>query len=182
MTSQNRELRSSKPDTKGANIPVKHSIIGVIGGNKCSQEEYDVAFQVGRYIADAGYILVCGGKGGVMEAACRGAVEAGGITIGILPEDDAGQANEYVTIPVCSGIGLARNVMIVNTAAALIAIDGRYGTLSEIAFALQFNKPVFAIKPWLEVPGLQPVDTAKEAVDAAIASIDRKMQGNQDGK
>ncbi|RQW01237.1 MAG: TIGR00725 family protein, partial [Calditrichaeota bacterium] len=131
-----------------------------------------IAEEVGRLIAKAGALLVCGGRTGVMEAACKGASEAKGITIGVLPSDDVHQANPYVTIPIATGMGIGRNIIIVRSAAALIAINGRYGTISEISFALQLGKPVFALKPWLNIPGVQLVETASEAVEKAIKSID----------
>lgn len=151
---------------------MKHKIVGVIGGSECTSEEYRIAEEVGRLIAKAGALLVCGGRTGVMEAACKGASEAKGITIGVLPSDDVHQANPYVTIPIATGMGIGRNIIIVRSAAALIAINGRYGTISEISFALQLGKPVFALKPWLNIPGVQLVETASEAVEKAIKSID----------
>ena len=147
-------------------------IIAVIGGNQCSLEEYDIAYEVGRLIAQSGAILVCGGKGGVMEAACKGAVDANGLTIGILPSDNIQEANEYVQVPIATGMGIARNIIIVRTAQALISINGRYGTLSEMAFAAQLNKPLFSLQPWLKLPDAIIVDSPKEAVKMALASIE----------
>src|SRR5512139_2867597 len=115
--------------------------IGVIGAGSCDEMTATMAFDIGKGIAEAGYALVCGGLGGVMEAACRGASEAGGVTIGILPGDTIAGANQFVTIPIATGIGIARNVIIVRSSRALIAISGGSGTLSEIAFALQLGIP-----------------------------------------
>lgn len=109
-----------------------------------------------------------------MEAACKGAVEANGLTVGILPSDNVQEANEYVKIPVASGMGIARNIIIVRTAQALISIDGRYGTLSEMAFAVQLGKPLISIHPWIELPDAIVVGTPEEAVDLAIKSLDEK--------
>jgi uncharacterized protein (TIGR00725 family) len=125
-------------------------MISVIGGEACGPEALDVAEQVGREIARRGATLVCGGRGGVMEAACRGAREAGGHTIGIMPgrghEDSP--PNQYVEFPVFTGMGFARNVMVVLSGDAVIAIDGSYGTLSELAFALIHDAPVVGIDTW----------------------------------
>jgi uncharacterized protein (TIGR00725 family) len=146
-------------------------LIGVIGGSRCSSEEYHVAEQVGTLIARGGAALICGGKEGVMEAACRGASTENGLTIGILPSDDIAEANRFVTIPIATGMGIGRNIIIVRTAQVLIAVDGQYGTLSEIAYAKQLNKQVIALKPWLEIPGVQVVDTPQQAVELAYSSI-----------
>ncbi len=143
-------------------------IIGVIGGNSCTTEVYNLAEEVGRLIAQNGAGLICGGMGGVMEAACKGAFNAGGLTIGILPSDNPLTANSFVRIPIATGMGIGRNIIIVRTARSFIAIDGRYGTLSEIAFALQLGKPVLSLSPWLEVPGIRKVKTPAEAVKLAL--------------
>ena len=125
-------------------------MISVIGGEASGQEALDIAEQVGREIARRGATLVCGGRGGVMEAACRGAREAGGHTIGIMPgrghEDSP--PNPYVEFPVFTGMGFTRNVMVVLSGDAIIAINGSYGTLSEIAFALIDDKPLIGLDTW----------------------------------
>ena len=105
-----------------------------------------MAYEIGKGIAKAGYAVMCGGLGGVMEAACRGASEAGGLTIGILPGDTVASANPYVRLPIATGLGIARNVIIVRSSSVLIAISGGPGTLSEIAFALQLGVPVVSLK------------------------------------
>jgi uncharacterized protein (TIGR00725 family) len=143
----------------------------VVGGKECNSDEYKIARQVGRLIAKAGAILICGGRGGVMEAACQGAVEEKGLTVGILPSDNINEANRFVKIPIATGMGIGRNVIIANTAQALIAISGQYGTLSEIAFALQMGKPVIALKPWLNVPGIQLVSNPEQAVQLALKTL-----------
>ena len=122
--------------------------IAVIGGNQCSKEEAKLAEEVGRELARRGAILVCGGLGGVMEAACRGAQSEGGITIGILPGESRQAANPYVQIPIVTSIGYARNVAVVKSAQAVIAVGGNYGTLSEIAHALQSDIPVIGLNTW----------------------------------
>src|SRR5512137_2804296 len=116
-------------------------IVGVIGAGTADPDLEQRAEEVGRRIAGQGWLLVCGGLGGVMAAACRGAREAGGTTVGILPGSDPAAANPDVDIPVATGFGEGRNVIIVRTADLLIAVGGEYGTLSEIAFALKAGKP-----------------------------------------
>ena len=111
-------------------------------------------------------MLVCGGMGGVMEAACRGAKAAGGLTVGILPGPNRGGANEYVDVAIATGIGEARNVAVVRTSDALIAVGGSYGTLSEIGFALKMHKKVIGLKTW-DIEGIIPAVTAQEAVRLA---------------
>ena len=122
--------------------------IAVIGGNQCSSREAKLAEGVGRELARRGAILVCGGLGGVMEAACKGASSEGGLTIGILPGENPQAANPYVQIPIATGIGYARNLAVVKSAQAVIAIGGNYGTLSEIAHALQSDIPVIGLNTW----------------------------------
>jgi uncharacterized protein (TIGR00725 family) len=143
--------------------------IGVIGGANCSRSVRKLAEQVGRGIAKAGAILVCGGKGGVMAAACRGAKSAGGLTVGILPGRERSGANKYVDVAIATGINEARNLAIIRTADALIAVGGSYGTLSEIGFALKAGKKVVGLKSW-EIKGMVPAATAEEAVRLARES------------
>ncbi len=122
--------------------------IGVIGGFPCTTEEARLAEAVGRELARKGALLVCGGQGGVMEAACKGSQAEGGITIGILPGDSRQNANPYVSIPVITGMGSARNIIVVKSAQAVIAVGGGYGTLSEISFALMNKIPVIGLNTW----------------------------------
>ncbi len=126
----------------------KKKTIAVIGGAEPSPEEARLAEEVGRELARRGAILVCGGLGGVMEAACKGASSEGGVTIGILPGDNSRSANSYVQIPIVTGIGYARNVAVVKSAQAVIAVGGSYGTLSEIGHALQSSIPVIGLNTW----------------------------------
>ena len=150
-------------------------IIGVIGGSRATSEEAAAAEAVGRGLAEAGAVLICGGRGGVMEAACRGAKSAGGLTIGVLPGRDRHQANAYVDVPIVTGLGEARNVIITRTAQAAIAIAGSYGTLSEIALAMGFGTAVVGLRTWrVEREGHPPaaiddVDSPQEAVARALA-------------
>lgn len=151
-------------------------LIAVFGAHQCSPEVYEAARRVGGEIARAGAVLVCGGTTGVMEAACRGAKEAGGLTVGILPGDSREQANPYVDIPIVTGMGDARNVIIARTCHAAIAISGGYGTLSEIAFALKFGRPVVGLGTWVAsregavaavVAANSPEDAVCRALEAA---------------
>jgi uncharacterized protein (TIGR00725 family) len=129
-------------------VTSKKTFIAVIGGRQPSSEEARLAEEVGRELAKQGAILVCGGLGGVMEAACKGASSEGGVTIGILPGDSRQAANPYVQIPIVTGMGYARNVAVVKSAQAVIAIGGSYGTLSEISHALQSGIPVISLNTW----------------------------------
>jgi len=142
-------------------------IVAVIGSRDCDATLYQMAQEVGRRVAEGGAILVCGGRGGIMEAACRGVAEAKGVSVGILPGNDIADANDYVTVPIASGIGLARNYLIVRSATAAIAIGGQYGTLSEIAYCLQLGVPVFSLRSW-DIKGVIPVETPEQAVDLAL--------------
>lgn len=146
-------------------------IIGVIGASQPSSEGLRVAEAVGREIASRGALLVCGGLGGVMEAAAKGAVEAGGDVIGILPGPDKLSANPYVTIILPTNMGHARNVIIAHTADALIAVEGEYGTLSEAAIACKLCKPVFVLPGGPQINGTVAVDSPHEAVCLAIESM-----------
>jgi uncharacterized protein (TIGR00725 family) len=158
-------------------MPKELIIIGVIGGSEVPEKVYQLAQEVGREIARRKAALVCGGMGGVMEAACKGAMEERGVTIGILPGDTRKQANPYVQIPIVTGIGYARNTAVVKTARAVIAIDGSYGTLTEIGYALQAGIPVIGLGTW-EISIKDKTDdsiiiakSAKEAVDKAMEAI-----------
>src|SRR5436190_209326 len=122
--------------------------LSVIGPGVCSAEESRLAEEVGRLLALRGVAVICGGLAGVTEAACKGAFEAGGMTVGLLPGIDASDANPYVRLPIPTGMGEARNVLVVRAGLAAIAIGGEYGTLSEIAFALKMGKRVVGLNTW----------------------------------
>lgn len=139
--------------------------IAVIGRGDCSGEEYMVAETVGQLIAGNRAVVCCGGLGGVMEAACRGAKEAGGTTVGILP--DTGDGNPYLDVVIRTGMGHARNVILINSADAVIAVGGGHGTLSEIAVALKTGKPVFGLSTW-KIEGVAAPATPEEAVSRAV--------------
>jgi len=122
--------------------------IGIIGAGACSRELYQTAYAVGKLIAERRAVLICGGLGGVMEGASQGAFENGGLTVGILPGSDPSSANPYVRLPIPTGLGHARNVLVVQSSQLIIAIDGKMGTLSEIAIALKLGLPVIGYATW----------------------------------
>jgi uncharacterized protein (TIGR00725 family) len=141
--------------------------IAVIGGSRPGRQAVEAAFEVGRLIARAGAVVVCGGLGGVMEAACRGAREEGGRTIGILPGASPADANPWVDLPIATGLGYTRNALVVMNADAVIAVDGAYGTLSEIAYGMIHGKKVVGLGTW-EVKGIVAAETPEEAVRLAL--------------
>ena len=150
-------------------------LVGVSGGGDASAREISLAEEFGAAVAAAGAVVVCGGLGGVMEACARGAVQAGGTTIGILPGDHAGAANRWITYPIVTGMGQARNVILVHTSRVLVAIGGAYGTLSEVALALKIGVPVGLLASWMPqregvaAPCLARFTTAAEAAAWALA-------------
>jgi uncharacterized protein (TIGR00725 family) len=148
--------------------------IGVVGPHQCSADEAKLGHDVGAGIARAGAILVCGGMGGMMQAASEGAKSAGGTTVGILPVEDAAEANPFIDVPLPTALGPFRNMLVVRACDAVIAIRGAYGTLSEIAFALRLGVPVVGLNTWSvsregEVdPGIHVARDPAEAVALAI--------------
>lgn len=139
--------------------------VSVCGPHEATAEEVRLAERVGELLARAGVTVVCGGRGGVMAAVCRGAKRAGGTTIGILPGLDPHEANEWVDIPICTGLGEARNAVVVAAGRVVIAVGGGLGTLSEIALALKLGRPVLALRSW-------PLDPALLArAQASIAEV-----------
>jgi uncharacterized protein (TIGR00725 family) len=145
-------------------------IIAVLGGGECDSQSEAIAEQVGRFIAERHGILICGGMYGVMAGACRGAKEKGGLTIGILPGKHKSECNDFVDVPIVTGMADARNVIIARSADAAIAIDGEMGTLSEIAFCLKFGVPVIGLQTWSVHPDITHVDTPEEAVERAFSA------------
>lgn len=146
----------------------KPLLIGVIGASNASSKGLANAYEVGRLIAESGAVLVCGGLGGIMEAASRGTAEAGGEVIGILPGSSPQDANPFVSLPVVTDMGHARNIIIAQTANVLIAIEGEYGTLSEMAISLKLGKTVLVLDSWDDLVGGTPVATPAEAVAMAL--------------
>jgi uncharacterized protein (TIGR00725 family) len=150
-------------------------LISVIGAGQASAEELRLAEAVGVELAKKGAALICGGLGGVMEAACRGSSEHGGLTIGILPGDNPRHANPYVELPLATGLGYARNAIVAKSSHAVIAIGGSYGTLSEIAFARQSGLPVISLGSWRILRKNKEdssIITAKDAVDAVNKALE----------
>ena len=149
--------------------------VAVVGPGTASGEQADAAEAVGAGLARAGAVLVCGGRGGAMEAACRGAREAGGTTVGILPGLDRREANPYVDVAIPTGLGELRNGLVVRAADAVIAVAGEYGTLSEIGFALKTGKPVVGLETWELArdgerdPGIVVAADPADAVERALA-------------
>jgi uncharacterized protein (TIGR00725 family) len=159
------------PDADCDNI-IKTSLhgkrIGVIGAGICDKKISEIAYKVGELIARNRAYLYCGGLGGVMRAASKGAYEHNGITIGILPGKTVKDANPYIKIPVITCLSYMRNFVLVNSCELLIAISGVYGTLSELSFALKLEKPVVGIKTWENFPAINYVDSPEEAINKAI--------------
>ncbi len=142
--------------------------IGVIGAGHCSEEISQTAQQVGERIAEAEAVLICGGMGGVMEAACKGAKSKSGTTVGILPGTDKSQANPYVDFPIVTGLGEGRNLLVVRNSDAIIALPGEFGTLSEIAFSLSLGKPVVGLSTWEVSDRIIKAKNPEEAVRIAL--------------
>jgi uncharacterized protein (TIGR00725 family) len=146
-------------------------VIGVIGTGDCDSTLADQAFAVGRAIAFRQCVLITGGRRGVMEAASRGAASAGGLVIGILPGSSSLDANDAVDIAIVTGMGEARNVIVARSADGLIALSGEYGTLTEIAFGLKFQKPVVSLGGWNFDPKIQSATSPEDAVERVLAAL-----------
>jgi uncharacterized protein (TIGR00725 family) len=141
--------------------------VALVGPGEATPAELDAAEEIGRRVAQAGGYVVCGGLGGVMEAACRGANEVGGLTIGILPGSSRAAANRWVAVSVPTGLGELRNGLIVRAADAVVAVGGAYGTLSEIALALKTGVPVVGITTW-PIEGIERAGSPREAAERAL--------------
>jgi uncharacterized protein (TIGR00725 family) len=145
--------------------------VAVVGSGAADGELYEQAREVGRLVAERGGIVVCGGLSGVMEAAARGATEAGGLAVGILPDEDRRRANEYLAYSIATGMGQARNLAVVCSGDVIIAIGGEYGTLSEIGLARKVGRPVVSLESW-DLPGhLVVASSPEEAVEAAFGIL-----------
>ena len=157
--------------------------VAVVGGGHADEADCDAAARVGRALGEAGALVVTGGLGGVMAAACRGARDGGGSSLGILPGADRSAANAFVDVAVATGLGEGRNVLVVRNADALVAVGGEFGTLSEIALALQAGIPVVGLgtfelaKQGREVPGVIRAGTPEEAADVALREAARRRAG-----
>jgi uncharacterized protein (TIGR00725 family) len=146
---------------------VHRRYVAVIGPSDATSQESRAAEEIGRGLADAGVVLVSGGLGGVMSAACHGASDARGTTVGLLPGTDRDSANEWVQVAIPTGLGELRNGLVIRAADAVIAVGGAYGTLSEIALALRAGVPVIGLNTW-EIEGVERVESADEAVSRAV--------------
>jgi uncharacterized protein (TIGR00725 family) len=145
---------------------MRKKVISVIGGHKCTDEVEQIAHNLGKKLAKVAGILVSGGLSGTMKAVCQGFKDSGGLTIGIIPSYEKAAANEFVDIAIPTGMGLARNVLVVKSADVVIALPGEAGTLSEIAYCLQFAIPVISLNSW-DIKGVIKVKTVEEAVAKA---------------
>jgi uncharacterized protein (TIGR00725 family) len=151
---------------------MRNRIIAVVGAGQCDNRIYELAEAVGSELARNGLTIICGGLGGVMEAACKGAKQAGGLTVGVLPGDDPADANPFIDVAIASGMGIGRNIIIVRTAQAILAINGSFGTLSELAFACQLNKPIVGLETWDISVNIVRTSTALEAVNAIVKLVE----------
>lgn len=154
----------------------KKLYIGVIGGGSCTEKTAELAESVGQEVAKSGAILVCGGLGGVMEAACRGAKQAGGTTLGILPNWSKESANEFVDIPIVTGLGDMRNLMVIRNSDGVIALPGKYGTLSEVAFCLNSATPLISLSNWNVSKKIIRARDARQAVELAVKEIAKRNE------
>lgn len=152
---------------------MRKKIVSVIGGHTCKKEVEQIAHKLGKKLAKVVDILITGGLSGTMKAVCSGFKAGGGLTIGIITSYDKNDANEYCDIVIPSGLGYARNVLVVQTGDVIIALPGEYGTLSEVAFALQFKKPIISLNSW-DIPGVIKIKTVDEAA--------RKVKGLLGGR
>jgi uncharacterized protein (TIGR00725 family) len=150
------------------------TLIGVIGSRDCDADTYERARRVGKLLAESGFGVICGGLSGVMEAVCKGACEAGGFTVGVLPGEETGTANAYVHFRIATGMGIARNVIIIRSSAAVIALSGGAGTLSEIAHCLQLGVPVVGLDTHDVSPQITKTSTPEQAVERAVALARRQ--------
>ncbi len=154
---------------------MKRLLVAVVGGSTCTPAEAEQAAGVGRLLAEQGAVLLCGGLGGVMEAAARGAKDAGGLTVGVLPGSDAEDANAYIDVPLATGMGEIRNALIVRAAHAVIAIGGGWGTLSEIALARRIKTPVVGLHDaFMSALDIPRVATPLAAVQWALEQAQRR--------
>ena len=145
--------------------------IGIVGAGDCTVEVYKTAYDMGHLIGKKGWVLICGGLGGVMEGSAKGCFEGGGITIGLLPGIEKKSANPFITLPIPTGMGEARNVLVVRASDVVIAIAGGFGTLSEIGLALKIGKPVIGLGTWRDIDGVDYVQTPQQAIARAGAYL-----------
>ncbi|NQV30354.1 MAG: TIGR00725 family protein [Candidatus Marinimicrobia bacterium] len=144
--------------------------VAIIGARDASKEGLEFAYKVGRLLAEQGVITYTGGGAGIMEAVSKGVHECGGIAVGVLKDADGADANKYVNIPIMTGMGDLRNGILIRSVHGVIAIEGAYGTLTEIAYTLGYEKPILGYKSW-DIPGIKSVNTPEAAVDTIIKMI-----------
>jgi uncharacterized protein (TIGR00725 family) len=173
----------SLAEPRGRRGPQNPLYIAVIGGGQCSAAQYSLAEQVGTLVGEQGAVLVCGGLAGVMEAAARGAKEAGGTTIGILPGHDRAPANSYLDYVITTGLGQGRNLAVVSSGDAVIAVGGEYGTLSEIGLAAKIGRPVVILGGWRlqherGTEGIWYASSAEEAMVLTLRAVGRSADGH----
>jgi uncharacterized protein (TIGR00725 family) len=147
--------------------------IGVIGAGDCSQDLYALARELGQRIGRNKWVLFCGGLGGVMQGAAEGCFREGGMTVGLLPGNDKDSANSFIRLPIPTGLGEGRNLLVVRASDVVVALSGGYGTLSEIGLALRIGKPVVGLKTWSGIAGIEYVET----VEQAIGAVERHIAG-----
>lgn len=147
---------------------VKGTHIGVIGAGECSKDIYALSEEVGSLVGKNGWLLICGGLGGVMEGVAKGCYRANGITVGILPGENKAAANQFINLPIPTGMGEGRNLLVVRASDIIIAISSGYGTLSEIGLALKIGKPLIGLKTWPNIDGIDYVETPQKAIEKVI--------------
>lgn len=147
--------------------------IGVIGAGDCSTETYNMAVELGYLISQSGWILICGGLGGVMKGAAKGCYKGGGLSVGILPGEEKDAANPFITLPIPTGMGEGRNLLIVRASDVVVSIAGGYGTLSEIGLALKMGKLMVGLKTWPNIDGIDYVETPQQAIDMIARHLSR---------
>jgi len=148
--------------------------IGVIGAGECSLEIYHQANALGHLIGKNDWVLFCGGLGGVMEGAAKGCYQSGGITVGILPGKEKDSANPFIKLPIATGLGEGRNLLVVRASDVVVAIADGFGTLSEIGFALKIGKPVIGLKTWPGIDGIDYVETPEQVIAIVVKYLSRQ--------
>lgn len=152
-------------------IQASHSLrVAIIGARDASPDGLSFAFEVGKLLAEKGVIVYSGGGAGIMKSTCEGVHSGGGISVGILKGNDLAEANDFVSIPIMTGMGDLRNGILVRSVQGAIAVEGAYGTLSEIAYTLGYEKPLVGFQTW-DIPGLIPVETPEDAVETLLQKI-----------
>jgi uncharacterized protein (TIGR00725 family) len=149
--------------------------VAVIGAGECSSEIYYQAKEVGYLIGKNEWILFCGGLGGVMEGAAKGCYQSGGMTVGILPAKEKDSANPFIRLPIATGLGEGRNLLVVRASDVVVAIAGGYGTLSEIGLALKIGKPVIGLKTWPGIEGVDYAETPEQVINKVVKYLSKSL-------